>query len=286
MQTSDGWNRTRRNVVAMCGILSASFLSGCRSGLASIVNDPPAANDHKRHSPDFSDKGRDPPTTSADQSDPSCYLKGTQILTPSGQRPIEALSIGDRLVTGGEGATSWIKWIGRIGCDRDDDGSWGPDAQPVRIVRGALGHNVPDADLLVSQNHRLYLAGILIRASDLLNGTTIRIDPCRNHCALEYYHILTESHNIIYANGAPSETLLPTQITGTLFDNYEEYLRLCEEEGIDCLFQPCAPIYAERGQVDRLASHFRSAVSPLIDFRRPFDIVRDTLAAGNSWDGI
>jgi Hint domain len=284
MQTIDGWNRTRRNVVAICGILSASFLSGCRGGLAGMINDPPAADDHRRHWLDFSDKGRDPPTTSGGRCDPSCYLKGTQILTPGGQRPIEALSTGDCLVTG-NGATSLIKWIGRIGCDRDDDGSWGRDVQPVRIVRGALGHNVPNADLLVSQNHRLYLGGILIRASDLLNGTTIRIDPCRNYCALEYYHILTESHHIIYANGATSETLLPTQITRAIFDNYEEYQRLHEEERIGCLFEPCAPIYAERGKVNRLASHFRSAVSPLIDFRRPFDIVRDTLA-GNSCDGI
>jgi hypothetical protein len=103
---------------------------------------------------------------------------------------------------------------------------------------------------------------------------------------LEYYHILTEGHQIIYANGASSETLLPTQIIRALFDNYEEYLRLYEEEGLDGLVEPCAPVHAERGKVDRLASHFRSAVSPLIDVRRPFDIVRDTLAAGHSCEGI
>lgn len=275
----EGWARTRRNVVAMCGILSTTLLSGCKEGeLSAIQNLLPSDDHHKHHRSDRRDDSHTV-ATAGDPNDPNCYLKGTQILTSDGPRAVEEIAIGDRLVVDGMQTTKRVKWVGRLRYDRSQDDDWLMKLRPVRIRRSAFRDNVPAMDLLVSQNHRIYLGGMLMRASDLINGTTIHIDAQDDEDTLEYYHLLTDGHHIIYANGAPSETLLFDVTSKMQFDNHDEFERLCEG-AYDQFATPCAPVYAERGLKSQFNSRLRSAISPLIDLRQPFDVIRDSLACG------
>ncbi len=278
--TSDGWARTRRNVVAMCGLLSTTLLSACKNGeLTALENLLPSDDDHHHHHQHDDRDGSHTVATADDPDDPNCYLKGTLILTADGPRPIEEIGIGDLLVVDDMQTAKRVEWVGRIRYERGEDADWRMKLRPVRIRCGAFRHNVPATDLLVSQNHRLYLGGMLIRAADLINGTTIAIDAQEDVDSLEYYHLLTDGHHIIYANGALSETLLLDERTKALFDNHDEFEQLYEAV-YDPLTVPCAPVYVDCGMKSRFNSRLRSAISPLIDLRQPYDVVRDSLAGG------
>jgi hypothetical protein len=88
-----------------------------------------------------------------------CYLRGTNILTPAGERAVESLEIGD-LVTTHDGAQKPIRWIGRQTVSiRFADPL---RVLPVRIRVGAIGDNVPCRDLLVSPGHALLVDDVLI----------------------------------------------------------------------------------------------------------------------------
>ena len=199
----------------------------------------------------------------------SCFLRGTQIATPSGERRIEELAIGDPVITS-RGVAYKIQWIGRRLCAPTKANL------PVRFARGSLAPNLPHADLRVSQEHALLIDGLLIRAIELVNGMSITIDPCESLPEIEYLHIkLANPDDLIFAEGVGSETLVfndRLELRG--FDNGEEYRRLYGEVDI-----------ASRGKViafwrcrDRVKSHLRSALSPWIDRRTEFDKIRDRLA--------
>jgi len=160
------------------------------------------------------------------QSDPPCFTGGTLIATPDGERPVETLRIGD-LVTTVSGHAVPVKWIGRRRIPlRFVDARL---VLPVRIAAGALGNGLPRRDLLVSPDHAMLVDGLLVQAQALINGMTI---TQLKHCAedtLEYFYIELEHHDLILAEGAPTETFVDN-ITRRAFDNYGEYLALYGEE--------------------------------------------------------
>ncbi|MEO0913735.1 MAG: Hint domain-containing protein, partial [Pseudomonadota bacterium] len=137
----------------------------------------------------------------------TCFTSGTRILTPVGDRKIEDLSVGDPVVTRDNGH-KLLRWIGR----RTVRGQ--ADLAPILITAGTLGN---DEDLLVSPHHRMLISGwraealfgtseILVSACQLVNGDTI----FRRECArVTYMHLLFDAHEIVYGNGAPSESFHP-----------------------------------------------------------------------------
>jgi hypothetical protein len=142
----------------------------------------------------------------------NCFLKGTKIRTITGERAVEDLAIGDLLPTHSNGVRP-IQWIGRYQLTRSDASkSWERDAGPVRVARSALAPNVPHADLYVSQQHGLFIDGVLVRAESLVNGATIVLHDAGDVTELEYYHIKLQSHDVIYAEGAPCETLAESAV--------------------------------------------------------------------------
>lgn len=164
-------------------------------------------------------------------SDPFCFAAGTLIATPSSETTVETLQIGD-LIRTADGRDVRVKWVGRQTIVKPFAGAM---AQLVRITAGTLGNH---SDLFVTGDHGMVIpsssksvgenqnGGYIITASALVNGTTIDWVPLSDTPERQIvYHIETENHDVILANGAPSETYLDTPGRAS-FDNYREYLDL------------------------------------------------------------
>jgi hypothetical protein len=193
----------------------------------------------------------------------ACYCRGTLIRTARGETKVEELEIGDEITTA-SGAARPIKWIGR----RSYGGRFvmgRTDILPICIKAGALDDNVPERDLWISPHHAMYfkddaVGGVLIEAKNLVNGASIvqaeRVEK------VEYFHIELDSHDVIIAEGALSETFLDDDSRG-MFHNVHEY---------DALYGRSAPrprITARH--VARTATRWRpcAAVSPPARGLRP-----------------
>jgi hypothetical protein len=204
------------------------------------------------------------------QNGGQCFLRGTTIRTAAGDRKVEDLAIGDLLPTMFGGMRP-IQWIGRYPFKKSDPSRpWVKDALPVRIARSALASNVPDADLYVTKWHALFIDGVLVPAVNLINGTTITLYEAREYDELEYFHIKLESHDVIYAEGAPCETLLHVDEDAVNFAEYFRRYGATEKEEASCV-----PHLGYNGRRRELKSRFRSAVSPWLDCRQKFDVIRD-----------
>ncbi|BBU56998.1 hypothetical protein KU6B_32630 [Mameliella alba] len=169
-------------------------------------------------------------TTNAYQAEAQtylCFAAGTEIAGPEGARPVEDLRIGDMILTA-DGRAVPVKWIGRQTLHK----RFTPAERfaPVRVRAGALGQGVPHSDLVLTADHALILDGLAVNAGALVNGTTITRDLLANLPErVTYYHVETEGHEIILANGAAAETFVD-YLGRRAFDNFAEYLALYGED--------------------------------------------------------
>ena len=150
-----------------------------------------------------------------------CYCPGTLILTNRGEMPVDTLVIGDTVVTA-SGQHRSIKWVG----SRSYAGRFlaaNPNVQPIRFRAGSLGEDLPRRDLLVSPEHAMFLDGLLIPARCLMNGTTIVQE--RGLARVDYFHVELDSHDVLLAEGAASESYLDDDSRG-MFHNASEYAEL------------------------------------------------------------
>jgi hypothetical protein len=157
-----------------------------------------------------------------------CFCAGSLIATPAGETAVEHLKIGD-LISTQDGRNVPVLWIGRQTVVPN---VMGPRGRPVRITRGALGKGLPHTDLLVTADHGMIIDGYVINAAALINGTTIHTvaasDVPRTYTV---YHIETAQHDVILANGAPTETFIDAA-GRTAFDNFDEYMHVYGAERI------------------------------------------------------
>jgi Ca2+-binding RTX toxin-like protein len=140
-----------------------------------------------------------------------CFTSGTLIRTPKGPRPIEQLQKGDLIVTRDNGVQPLLGVnVQPVGPDLLDSS---PTFAPVLLKAQAFGF---DRDLIVSQQHGVLLRSgecggdeVLFRAKHLaqIPGGGARIMWGRR--MVTYVHLLFEEHQIVFANGAASESLYP-----------------------------------------------------------------------------
>ncbi|MFQ6550529.1 Hint domain-containing protein [Aestuariibius sp. 2305UL40-4] len=172
-----------------------------------------------------------------------CFARGTLIRTPDGDRPVEDLVAGDLVETMDDGAKP-IRWIGsRIVAA---EGS----LAPIRIEAGAIGNTRP---LTVSPQHRVLLMGwqaelyygheeVLVSAKHLLNSDRVtRVEGGE----IEYFHILFDTHQIIFSEDAPTESFHPgeTGLNAVQKEQKKELLHLFPElmSDPDCLGPSARP---------------------------------------------
>ncbi|WP_300441233.1 Hint domain-containing protein [uncultured Mameliella sp.] len=163
-------------------------------------------------------------TTSSELYVVNCFAAGTLIATPGGERPIEDLEIGDWVLSNG-GTALPLRWLARQTVSARV-------AHIVRVRAGALGPQQPFRDLVVTADHALLVEGCLVNASALVNGDSIEWMPLPDLPeTLTVYHVETDGHEVILANGAPSETFIDYR-GRRAYDNFAAYLDLYGVERI------------------------------------------------------
>ncbi|PYF13169.1 hemolysin type calcium-binding protein [Rhodobacter viridis] len=144
-----------------------------------------------------------------------CFIPGTLIETKRGRVAVETLRLGDRVLTRDNGYQA-IRWIGRRRLKASDLAA-APHLQPVRIAAGALGEGLPEADMLVSPQHRMLISGA---RAELLFGEAEVLAAAAHMVGLPgitrvqrdevtYLHLMFDAHEIIRAEGAWTESFQP-----------------------------------------------------------------------------
>jgi hypothetical protein len=201
-----------------------------------------------------------------------CFLRGTRISTPLGERPVEELEIGDEVST--LNGLKKIKWVGYDKYKKTTGKTWVESVMPVRVARFAIDDQTPQRDLYISGAHCLFLGGVLIPADHLINDISIAPGSPSDLDTIEYYHIEFETHEVIYAEGVAVESYLGT--SREHFSNFVQFERLY---GVDHQSKtPFAPILGYYGGRDELKGLVRSLISNLVDVRDPIQIAWDRIA--------
>jgi len=144
-----------------------------------------------------------------------CLAVGTLVATDRGEVPAGSLGVGDRVLTADHGFQP-VRWTGRQ-CVAGATLRARPKLRPVRIAAGALGAGLPRRDLWVSRQHRMLIRSpivarvcdvpeVLVPAIRLTGLPGIAIDDSCE--ALDYVHLAFDRHEVILAEGAPTESLL------------------------------------------------------------------------------
>lgn len=143
-----------------------------------------------------------------------CFTAGVRLLTAKGQRPVEKIAVGDLVETADNGLQP-VRWVGSRTLDAVDLAA-APELRPIRIARGALGDGLPKRDIMVSPQHRMLVRSaiaqrmfgadeVLVAAKHLvgLAGVSVADDVTE----VTYLHLLFDRHEVVFAEGARSETL-------------------------------------------------------------------------------
>ena len=120
-----------------------------------------------------------------------------------------SLKPGNRVLTRDHGRQP-IRWIGQSRLRATGEFA------PVVITAGTLGN---EGDLILGQHHRVFLyqrqrlpglstAELLVQARHLVDDDRVYI---RTGGWTDYFSLIFDAHEIIYAEGVPSESLLVTE---------------------------------------------------------------------------
>lgn len=143
-----------------------------------------------------------------------CFANGTEIVTDCGPVPVELIKSGMRVQTLDQGMRE-VVWVGdhsvANGKKYRDDA-----ALPVRIASGAFGNNDP---LFVSQQHRILVGDMFVKAKDLITVPGFPARIARGKRNLRYFHLLLEDHSVLFANGVCAESLYLGPVSTVMLQN-------------------------------------------------------------------
>ena len=145
-----------------------------------------------------------------------CFVAGTRIATPLGERAVETLMPGDLVLTQDDGPQP-LRWIGTRTVPAKGDHA------PILIRQGTFGC---DADVMVSPLHRVLVrdsvaellfgdAEVLVAAKDLVNDSSIR-PMTGGH--VTYVHLMFDKHQVVFTQGLATESFLPGPQTTKSFE--------------------------------------------------------------------
>ena len=174
-----------------------------------------------------------------------CFTPGTLIATPKGERKVEELEVGDRIITRDNGMQE-IRWIGRREMSGEELVAK-EHLRPILIQKGALGNDLPERDMMVSPQHRVLIANdktalyfeereVLVAAKHLTDMEGIDVVDVSH---TTYIHIMFDQHEVILSDGCWTESFQPgdMSLAGVGDASREEILELFPElatrEGIE-----------------------------------------------------
>lgn len=166
-----------------------------------------------------------------------CFTPGTLIATPKGERKVEELAVGDRIITRDNGMQE-IRWIGRREMSGEELAAK-EHLRPVLIQQGALGNGLPERDMMVSPQHRVLIANdktalyfeereVLVAAKHLTDMDGIDVVDVSH---TTYIHIMFDQHEVILSDGTWTESFQPgdMSLAGVGDASREEILELFPE---------------------------------------------------------
>lgn len=145
-----------------------------------------------------------------------CFARGSMIGTPVGEVPVESLKAGDVVITA-DGRTTRVAWVTKRAFDFMDL-LFEPAYRPVTIPKGFLGTGYPHSDLTVSALHRIVVSSwvsellfcepeVMVAAKHLMQSAqSARVNLGDG---VEYFHLMLDRHDVLIANGLPSESMFP-----------------------------------------------------------------------------
>lgn len=153
------------------------------------------------HAEDF------PNYAAVDYVTPICFSRGTLIETESGLMPVEHIEVGERVMTRDSGYQP-VQWRGaRL---------WPAIGKfaPILFKTGVIGNDRP---LRLSPQHRVRMDGwqvelvsgnkaALVPALHMVNDQDIVVEEGG---VIEYHHLMFDRHQIIYSEGAETESFHP-----------------------------------------------------------------------------
>ena len=156
-----------------------------------------------------------PTNAAGDIEDVPCFASGTLIQTLQGLVRIEDLKATDQVLSYDNGYKP-IRWIGSCNISGAQIQA-NPNIRPILIRADALGMGYPKQDLVVSPQHRVLVSSpiakrmfgckdVLVPAKKLLPLHGVEIIEC-NPDGVTYWHMLFDDHQIVWSNGAPTESL-------------------------------------------------------------------------------
>ncbi len=169
-----------------------------------------------------------------------CFTHGTRITTNQGEVEVQDLQPGDLVLTMDNGFQP-IRWVGARSVPAEGKFA------PVVFEIGAVGNQRP---LKVSPEHRMLISDsqiealfgefeVLTEAKHFVNGTTVTFAQGGD---VEYFHILFDSHEVIYAEGAASESFHPGEVDAEDLhpDQYNELVAIFPELALGQVSYGCA----------------------------------------------